>query len=455
MAVGLFLLIFGNAFLDSAAQGVRASYIEKYTGDLFVASVTRLPITVFGSGGGPGGGAKIVPIGNFPTLQKLLDSSELVDHWNGHSVSIAQILVHEQAKGMAQLLGIDPVQYTKTFPKTVVFEEGGFWKSGEHGFVINRGMVNTIREKSGVDIKVGDTLSLSVMGESSKIRDAVLTGISVAGNSQGPLSFIGWCDIDTLRLLKGQTVEAAAAQGEPSSVTLLDEDSLFSLDKASGVQASSGIDLNSVLTRGLGARKPEVADPGAWEFVTLRLKAGVPVEQAQRTLGAEFRKAGLEVQVQDWVAGAGNQAQTVLALKSAFNIVILIIALVALFIVMNALMISVSERTTEIGTMRALGGRRRLVRNMILLEVFFLSLGAGALGLAVSFLGLGVLWLTGVPLGSFFLQMLFASDHIKPLFSLSSALASWVQLIAVGLLAGWYPAHVALKLSPLKAIQID
>jgi ABC-type antimicrobial peptide transport system permease subunit len=92
---------------------------------------------------------------------------------------------------------------------------------------------------------------------------------------------------------------------------------------------------------------------------------------------------------------------------------------------------------------------------MILLEVFFLSLGAGAVGLVFSFLGLGLLWLTGVPLNSFFLQMLFASDHVRPLFSLSSALISWVQLIVVGLLAGWYPAHVALKLSPLKAIQTD
>jgi len=253
----------------------------------------------------------------------------------------------------------------------------------------------------------------------------------------------------------GHIVEGMAAPIE-ASPAVIDEEDLFSEPAVSAVTSDTPrVNLGDLLSTGIGQRTAEVPDAQAWQMVTLQLKPGVLAETAQAQLNSALQEAGFEVKVQDWVAGAGNTAQTVLALKQAFAVVIFIIILVAIFIVMNALMISISERTTEIGTMRALGARKKLVRNLILWEVFFLALAAGVVGVVVAAVVVGILFLTGIPIPSGFLQLLFASDQVRPFLTLGGTMQGWLGLLSIGLLAGWYPANTALRLSPLKAIQAD
>src|SRR5512137_1568536 len=57
--------------------------------------------------------------------------------------------------------------------------------------------------------------------------------------------------------------------------------------------------------------------------------------------------------------------------------------------VMNMMLVSVNERISEIGVRRAVGGERKWIILQILAETFFVTLFAGAIGLAV---GLGVLY---------------------------------------------------------------
>ena len=53
------------------------------------------------------------------------------------------------------------------------------------------------------------------------------------------------------------------------------------------------------------------------------------------------------------------------------------------------------------------------------------------------------------------IALLFSGDHVRPVFSVLGSLAAWGGMIAVALVASWYPARTALRLSPLKAIQSD
>jgi putative ABC transport system permease protein len=454
MALGLVLVVVGNGFIDAARAGLRSSYRDKYTGDLFIAALTKSAITVFGAESGPNA-EKILPIADFPAVEKALAASPLVERWSAQVVAQVLLLVGEEARGVAQVLGIDPVHYSASFPRTIVFEEGGFWKAGEGGLILNASSLASLRKRSGVDLQVGDTLNVSLAEAGGKILELPLTGIAADSISQGPLSQVGWCDIDSLRLLKGYTLEATSpAMVETEPAAILDEESLFS-DTSMPEAASSGIDLATITSQGIGRPKAAVADPAAWEIITIVLKEGVPPASARKALTKALAASGASAQVQDWIAGAGRGATPVLAVKSAFSLVILVVALVAVFIVMNALLISVSERSYEIGTMRALGGRRRVIRNLILLEVLFLGLIAGAAGLGISWLILGIVNIGGIPLNSLFLRMLFSGDHVRPVFSVLGSLAAWGGMIAVALVAGWYPARIALRLSPLKAIQSD
>jgi putative ABC transport system permease protein len=454
MALGLVLVVVGNGFLDAASQGLRGSYRDRYTGDLFIAAPTKSSITVFGDESGPNA-EKVLPIADFPAVEKVLGSSPLVERWSAQVVAQVLLLVGEEARGVAQVLGIDPVRYRESFPRTILFVEGGFWKAGQRGLILNASSLAALCKRSGVDLHVGDTLNVSLAEAGGKILELPLTGIAADSFSQGPLTHVLWCDIDSLRLLKGYTLEAATtALPETATAPELDEESLFSGSPAADA-VSSGIDLAAITSQGIGRPKAAVADPTAWEIVTVALKEGVSPGTARRGLTKALAAAGVSAQVQDWIAGAGRGATPVLAVKSAFSLVILVVALVAVFIVMNALLISVSERSYEIGTMRALGGRRCVIRNLILLEVLFLGLMAGAAGLVISWIILGAANIGGIPLNSLFLKMLFSGDHVRPVFSVLGSLAAWGGMIAVALVASWYPARTALRLSPLKAIQSD
>jgi putative ABC transport system permease protein len=118
------------------------------------------------------------------------------------------------------------------------------------------------------------------------------------------------------------------------------------------------------------------------------------------------------------------------------------IALISLLVggigVMNVMLVSVTERTREIGLRLAVGATDGAVQLQFLGEAIVLSLFGGVLGVL---LGLGGSWFIGRTLGW---AMALPPDALvaAPLFSL-----------LVGLVFGFYPARVASKLDPIEALR--
>ena len=110
---------------------------------------------------------------------------------------------------------------------------------------------------------------------------------------------------------------------------------------------------------------------------------------------------------------------------------------------MNTVLMSVFERTREIGVLRALGWRRRRVLWMILQESLLLSVFGGTAGIA---LGMGLVYLISLSsFGSF-----FAPSYSVGLFA--QAMGTALVLGAVG---GLYPAFRAAGLSPVEALRYE
>lgn len=111
---------------------------------------------------------------------------------------------------------------------------------------------------------------------------------------------------------------------------------------------------------------------------------------------------------------------------------------------MNAQLMSVFERTREIGVLRAMGWRRRRVVRMILGEALLLSLVGGALGLLIS-LGLIRLMARSAALGG------FLTGALEPLGFVQALLIAGV----LGLVGGGYPAWRAARLAPVEAMRAE
>jgi putative ABC transport system permease protein len=140
-------------------------------------------------------------------------------------------------------------------------------------------------------------------------------------------------------------------------------------------------------------------------------------------------------------------------IKSVFNAVVLIIAVVAVIIIMNTLVISVTERMGEIGTMRAIGAQKGFVRKMVMLETLLLSGIAGTFGVLLGALILFILNRVGLEASNMFFEIIYGGPVLRPELSLSSVLTSFVVIIAVGTVSSVYPARIVMKTSPLKAME--
>ena len=142
--------------------------------------------------------------------------------------------------------------------------------------------------------------------------------------------------------------------------------------------------------------------------------------------------------VRDLTAVAKARAASTATITSLLAGVALVSLLVGGIGIMNIMLVSVTERTREIGLRMAVGARPRHIRQQFLIEAVVLSLVGGVVGIAAGVLaGKGMAAKFGFPL-------LVRLDVV--------ALAVGVAG-AVGVVFGWYPAHRAARLDPIVALR--
>jgi putative ABC transport system permease protein len=107
---------------------------------------------------------------------------------------------------------------------------------------------------------------------------------------------------------------------------------------------------------------------------------------------------------------------------------------------MNIMLVSVSERTKEVGLIKAIGGKSRMVRRQFLLEAVIISLFGALFGIMI-----------GVPFGNL-ASLLFGTGFVVPWNWVIGAI---ILCSIVGLAAGLYPALKAGRLNPIEALRYE
>ncbi|KAE8558181.1 ABC transporter permease [Paenibacillus polymyxa] len=136
--------------------------------------------------------------------------------------------------------------------------------------------------------------------------------------------------------------------------------------------------------------------------------------------------------------------KTVSGVDRVMNMLLIGVAAIALGVggvgIMNIMLVSVTERTREIGIRKAIGAQRSDIMLQFVAEAVFLSLMGGLVGVMV---GLG-----GAKLLEKFVQM-------PIVYSIEPVLYSFLCCMGVGVLFGVYPARKASKLRPIDALRYE
>ena len=175
------------------------------------------------------------------------------------------------------------------------------------------------------------------------------------------------------------------------------------------------------------------------QFIFLKIAGGVT---AANTAKLDHALAGFpNAKVQDRDKFKKNQASFLNDILNILYVLLALSVIVSLFGIVNTLVLTVFERTREIGMLRAVGTTRWQVRWMIALESIVTSLMGAAIGI-----GLGIVLAV---------LLIIRVDFLLLAWPIGSLLTFAVAAIVVGLIAAIFPARRAARLNVLQALQYE
>ncbi|SFF93056.1 putative ABC transport system permease protein [Desulfotomaculum arcticum] len=136
------------------------------------------------------------------------------------------------------------------------------------------------------------------------------------------------------------------------------------------------------------------------------------------------------------LAAAQESARTMSLLLLAVAVVVLIVSGIG---IMNVMFVTVKERTKEIGTLKAIGAKKREILSQFLLEAVVISLVGGVLGVIIGFFT--------VPLLKYF--------ELPAIPTLNGILLGLIFSMVTGVFFGFYPALKAAELNPIEALRYE
>lgn len=179
------------------------------------------------------------------------------------------------------------------------------------------------------------------------------------------------------------------------------------------------------------------------DSITVRVRDGQPSDAAERSLTKLMlqrhgRKDFFTYNMDSVVKTVEKTGQSLTLLLSLIAVISLVVGGIG---VMNIMLVSVTERTREIGIRMAVGARQTDIMQQFLVEAVTVCLMGGAIGIVLSF-------------GMSFVFSLFV-DQWKMVFSAASIASAFLCSTLIGVVFGFMPARNASRLDPIDALARD
>ncbi len=167
------------------------------------------------------------------------------------------------------------------------------------------------------------------------------------------------------------------------------------------------------------------------------------------------REAGSEYYL--LIQSLEEQLKMISKIMDVITIIISVIAAISLIVggigVMNIMLVSVVERTKEIGIRKALGAKNKVIEAQFLVESVLICAIGGVMGILLGLLNGGVIAVVAKAIVSNSEEYSFLSINVKP--PVMMIIISFLFSTLVGIVFGLYPARRAARLSPIDALRYE
>jgi len=339
---------------------------------------------------------------------------------------------------------------------SVVQTGSGNYGSGR----IDESRVTDLLNISGVKETAGTlrATNTSTSGSSTADVSGTSTGTGTTDTSSGQGSFGGFSvtgmDPDKLSLAGIEDVDGALYSNESTNEVIIGKTTSTNLDK--NVGDTINLFGKDFTITGIYETGNFMTDAGA--FMSLSTLQNLTNNDNQvSSIAVKIDENANATEVSEAIETAyPNELSTTTAasmasrMNTALNTIDTAnwaISLLAIIIggvgVVNTMVMSVFERTREIGVLKAVGWKEKRILGMILGESVVLTLIAAVVGTVVAVIGVVAL------------LSVYFSGTIEPSFALDIFIRAFVVAFVVGIIGGLYPAYRAARLSPTEALRYE
>ncbi|MDA3938090.1 MAG: FtsX-like permease family protein [Spirochaetia bacterium] len=452
------LLVIGNAVLNTTITALYSVYARNVSGDLTVSPKDKNNFTIFGSDQLLVGEYLVPPVlVDFSKLRSAIESLPEVRSTAGLISSAARVKVGGQNRN-STVFGVDFDSYTQLVPG-LSLEAGAFPEPGEPGIVVQ------LQGWQNAEKLIGEKVLLSAgLGRSFTLREVTLTGVVSYPVRDQMLDTVVLVDSGTARALNGYLYNFdgdISISEEDQTVIESDFDSLFSgagnVSEKGGQDEKSGIDpmalfSGTVSNSDTAPSEKLKVEPEAWNSLLVSLNDKDDIKKVRRHLAGAGYNEKSGYMVRDWSTSVGGSAQLAWFLQLLFNLGLLFVSFGAAIIATNALLLSVLERTGEIGSLRAMGATRVRISVMIFLETFLIVFGSALIGIFIGSLGTEWLNAKGIVIDNPYIKILFGGKPVRGEITLDSVTGHLAAAFLLSIVSMLYPLKRALGISPVEAM---
>lgn len=474
ITVSMIIMIISNSLIDNSISSLKASFTEVLSGEIVIRAQSEDEITLFGRmedsvlsflGFRDVFGTEKLPVlSSYKSLTEILAADENILCFTPILSGNALLSdTFEEAPGYySTFFGIEPESYNNMFGEKIDMIKGYNLSNLSKGILLSETNRNTIQSLFHFQMNTGMKVRLLSSGTGAiKIRELDIRGVFSFRNTKiNAFNRINLANAELLHDILGISVSAISGESISS-----EDRELLTVPTGNSISNSliineieiyqDNVSLQDELENILSTkdiRSPIKSD--VWHFILVRINESSNQESLINSLNRKFREGGLKAEAISWEKAAGNFFILFGITRIALNTIVTILLIVIVFVLMNTMIISIVERTNELGTMRALGAKKSFIVKLLIAESVLISIVFGVLGSVLSIFTAAGLNSMGLTTTNEFFSLLWNGDTLTISPDISIILESILMIVIVGVLATiLYPVGIALRIRPVIAIE--